>query len=363
MKVSDIQIGKKISTHLYQYEEVIEPEDFLMALRYLAVRGKKFSCNYGNHMIFYTDSNTVTRAEFDYVYEHSEGNYHHLLDCYTREDLVNRVGSAFRIVSTTTKAEIVQTILSNKNLIYRFFKKEFIEHHCTPWRSYRQERAFLTAASDPGKKLAFHKGYCTRPLSGKRFLQYWILGSRYASPDPGPDFSTGICGDCVTINLKDHDKKILKTIQQYLATQNPHNGIDLHCEHRSLETEDLNIKEIDTMDYPPGIFELTEYFGTRKGSKYKTFSHGLHQRTNHETVRKYLGTSFVIAVDSSTLYSGTAHPKELFEMLAWHLKIEYLRDKKILCKVTEQKTPETVTALWDLMTQTNWPGRFCFIEI
>jgi len=133
MKVDSIIIGKQVSKNLYHFEQDIEPEDLLKVIRFLSSRGRDHSYLYESNKIFYTKSDSITKREFEYVYKHVDKNLDYLIDRFTREDLVNRVGSAIKIICSTTKTEIVQKITKNKDFLFRFFKKDFIEKYCSKW--------------------------------------------------------------------------------------------------------------------------------------------------------------------------------------------------------------------------------------
>ena len=75
-----------------------------------------------------------------------------------------------------------------------------------------------------------------------------------------------------------------------------------------------------------------------------------------------IGRKFLITTKDNLIYTGVDFCQELFEMIAWHLKIEYMNEGQILCKVVQDETPETIIALWDLLTSNRVSGWFYFIE-
>ena len=172
MKVDKILIGKQITPHLYHFKEEISLQDLLKIIGYLAHKGRGLGYSYENHRVFYTKSSEITRQEFDYVYENIDKHLDYLLDRYTREDLANRVGSAIRIISSTTKAEIVDKVLHTQEHLYRFFCQDFIEQHCGKWREFRRSKTMLPAILDCTKSLIFPMGSKLESLSGKHFPQY-----------------------------------------------------------------------------------------------------------------------------------------------------------------------------------------------
>jgi hypothetical protein len=363
MKVDRILIGKQVTPHLYHFKEDISSQELLKAIRYMAHKGRGLGYSCDSHRIFYTTSTEITRQEFDYVYENIDKHLDYLLDRYTREDLANKVGSAIRIISSTTKAEILDKILHNNEFLYRFFRQDFIEQHCGKWREFKHGKSMLPAISDCTKSLIFPVGSKSGSLSGKHFPQYWRLGGGFGNIDMKRDLKTEIIGDNLAINLKDCDEYILQSLHRFLKLNDKDGQHTLQCESRSINAESLDIQRPEVITYPLGLFDLVEYFGIRKGSKFKTFNHGLWQRRDTETAKEYLNKRFIIAVDDGSICCGTPFPKELFELLAWHLKIEYLKDHRILCRVVEDETPETITALWDMLRSKGYRGMFCFVEI
>lgn len=363
MKVENIIIGRQVSKHLYRFKQEIQPEDLLKIIRFMVQKGRTPGYIYNNNQIFYTKSDLITKQEFEYIYKRLDKNLDYLLDKYLRDDLADRVGSVIKIISSTTKTEIVQKIIKNRDFLFRFFKQDYIEKYCSKWCEFRREKIFIPAVSDETKTLAFVLGYKCTPLSGKAYPQYWRLGNNYNNFELNRTYKTEIIGDDLTINLKDSDDVILRTMRRFVEHQGNGVELDLHCESKSITSDDLEIKRANAISYSIGIFDLVEYFGLRKGSKFKTFSEGLRQRRDPETVKMYLGRKFIITPDDCRIYSGVEFRKELFELLAWNLKIEYMNDKKILCKVVEEETQETITALWDILSDSKYTRAFCFVEI
>lgn len=363
MKVDNIIIGKQISKHLHHFEQDIQPEDLLKIIRFLACKGRELGYLYNKNQIYYTESDSITRQEFEYVYKHTDKKLDYLLDRYTRDDLVNTVGSALKIISSTTKTEMIQKIVEDKNLFFRFFKRDLIEKYCSKWREFKRQKVFMPSVSDNKEILAFALGCRCAPLSGEGYLQYWRLGDKYNSFELNRNIKTEIIGDNFTINLKDSHELILRTMYKFLERND--DGLEFHlsCESRAINTSDLEIKKADAISYTIGLFNLVEHFGMRKGSKFKTFSQGLKQKTDSEIVEQYLGKKFIIASDNHHIYCGVEYSREFFEKIAWHLKIEYLKDKKVLCTVIEEETQETITALWDILSESKYTSTFCFIEV
>jgi hypothetical protein len=363
MKVDRILIGKQVTPHLYHFKEDISPQELLKIIKYLAHKGRGLGYSCDSYRIFYTTSSEITCQEFDYAYENTDKRLDYLLNRYTREDLANRVGSAIRIISSTTKTEIVDKVLHNREYLYRFFCQDFIEQHCGKWREFKRGKTMLPAISDCAKSLIFPVGSKSESLSGKHFPQYWRLGSGFGSVDIKHDLKTEIISDNLAINHKDRDTVILQSLHRFQKLNDNNHRYTLQCESRAINAESIGIHRPEGISYPLGLFDLVEYFGSRKGSKFKTFSHGLWQRRDTETSKEYLNKRFIIAIDDGGIYCGTSFPKELFELLAWHLKIEYLKDHRILCRVVEDETPETITALWDMLRSKGHRGIFCFVEI
>lgn len=363
MKVDDIIIGKQVSKHLYHFEQDIEPEDLLKIIKFLVRKGGEPGYLYEKKKIFYTKSELITRQEFEYVYEHTDKNLDYLLDIFTRDELANKVGSAIKIISSTTKTEIVQRIIRDKNLLFGFFKEYFVGKYCSKWHEFKRQKIFLPAASDKTKNLAFTLNRNCDSLSGKHYLQYWRLGDKYNTFELNRDFKTEIIGNDLAINLKDSDEVITKSMHKFLRLNDKVTEFDLSCVYEAIDNRDLDMVKAGIINYSLGINALSEYFGLRMGSKFKTFSEGLRQRKDLETVEKYLCRKFIIASDNHDIYSGIAHNEEFFEKIAWHLKLEYLKDKRILCKVTEDETQETITAIWEMMSEHKYTGEFSLVEI
>jgi hypothetical protein len=363
MKIDNIVIGKKISKHLYQFDKTIEPVDLIKIIRFMAHRGKSLGYLYEHNEVFYTKSDDITRKEFDYVYEKLNRDLNYLLDGYTRDDLISRVGSAIKIISSTTKTEIMRKIKNDMKLLFKFFKKDYIEHYCSKWYQFKKQKIFMPAISNRSKSLVFALSSRCTFLSNKTHLQYWRLGDKYDSFDLEKDFKTGSASGCLMINLNDSDDVIIKNINKFLNEREENYEYGLRAENRSIYAEDMNLRKASGISYQLGLFDLVDYFGLRRGSKFKTFCEGLKPRQNPDIYLNCLGRRYLITTDGYNVYSGVDYPKELFEMIAWHLKIEYMKEGKILCKITEEETSETIAALWDMMSENKCRGTFCFIEI
>jgi hypothetical protein len=362
MKVDDIIIGRQVSKHLYHFEKDIGPEDLLKIIRFLAHKGREPGYLYESKRIFHTKSDLITRQEFEYVYERIEKNFDYVLSGFTRDYLVNRLGSAIKIISSTTKTEIVYKVVRDRDLLFRFFKEIFIEAYCSKWYGFKRNKTFLPAVSDQTKCLVFGFSHMDDSFSGKKYLQYWRLSGGYSSIELDRDFKTEIIGDDLTINLKDTDDIIIKNTYKFIEVHDKGTGFSLHCESMAIDTDDLEIKKAGIISYSLGIDALSAYFNLRKGSKFRTLSEGLRQRGASETVNKHLGKKFIITSDAHDIYCGIEHNREFFERIAWHLKILYLEDRKILCEVVEEEAEETITALWDILSASEHT-RFCFVEI
>lgn len=362
MKVDDIIIGKQVSKHLYQFDQNITPEDLLKIIRFLAHKGRDIGYLYESKRIFYTKIDLITKQEFEYVYERINKSFDYLLDGFTREALANKLGSTIKIISSTTKTEIIQKVIRDKDLLFRFFKDIFIGTYCTKWYEFKRNKTFLPAVSDKTKYLVFSSSHMNKSFSKKKYLQYWHLGNKYDGIELSQDFKTEIIGDNMTINLKDSDDVIIRNTYRFLRNYGKGVKFNMECESRAIDTDDLDIKKASSINYSLDLYSLVEYFGLRKGSKFRTFSEGLRQREDSETVEKYLGRKFIITSDHFDIYSGIEHNKGFFEKIARHLKIEYLKGKKILCKVIEDETEETITALWDILSESRYK-EFCFVEI
>jgi len=358
-------MGKKVSNHLYHLQQHIEPEDLLKILRFIAPQGRDLAAIYGHQPILCTNVNSITKQEFDYIYANAntEKTFESWLDGFTREEIVNRVGSAIKIISSMTKTEIIRQISRDKEILFRFFKKEFIEKYCSKWYEFKRGKEFLPAVSDNTKSLVFKTGCKYRILSASTYLQYWQL--KYGDCDLELDkfFKTGIIDDNLVINLRDSDDCIIKNIQRFIRSQAKDAEFEIEHLGRGIDEDDLELKKAETIEYSLDLSTLTEYFGLRKVSKFKTFSEGLRKRKESKAVNNYLSKRFLITSSNHDIYCGISHDKDLFEKLAWHLKIEYLKDQKILCKVTEDETQETISALWEIMTEDKRRHSFCFVEL
>ncbi|MEO0126305.1 MAG: hypothetical protein ABIL44_00975 [candidate division WOR-3 bacterium] len=362
MKIEDIYIGKKISEHIYHFHQEIEPEDLLKVIRFLASQGKRLGYDSTSRLTFYTHSDYITKDEFDYVYANTDEKLDYWLDNFTREELVSRVNSAIKIISSTTKTEIIQKILKDKDIIFRFFKKEFIEKYCSKWSEFKKGKVFLPAVSDKTRTIVFSISSKYDTLSGRDYLQYWYLGDSYPHLDSNKQIETEIIGNCMSINLKDNDGVIIKTMQRFSKKNDKNSEIGLHCIHQEISDEDLEIQKPDRINYYADLYKLASYFSVRKVSIFETLCEGLKRKIDKEKVKEFLGKKFLVVEQKENIYPGTGQTQELFEKLAWHLKIEYLKGKRILCKVVEQETQETITALWEI-TNDSYLRSFYFIEL
>jgi hypothetical protein len=177
------------------------------------------------------------------------------------------------------------------------------------------------------------------------------------------DFKTEIIGDTATINLKDHDEIILRRISKFLEKNKKDTSLDIRPVYLDIKYNDLQIGDSIEIDYGLGIDHLVGYFGMRKGSKFKTFCEGLRTRADIETVKKYLGRKFLLTTQLDDIYCGIDHDKELFEKLCWHLKIKYLKEKRIICQVVDTETTEALAALWETINDDNCRYKFSFVEL
>jgi hypothetical protein len=362
MKIDDIMIGKQVSKHLYHFDSDIEPEDLLKIMRFSAHKSRTSGYYYSNEKLFYTKIDAITKQEFEYIYDNVDKDIEGLLERFTREELISRLSSVMKITSSTTKIEIIQRARQNKNLLFDFFKKEFIREYCSDWYEFKKGKTFLTTVSDPSKNLVFTLNYERNSLSGKKYLQFWRLGNTCHDFELTRDFKTRICGDYLTINLEDSNDVIFEKMKEFLRQNSQETKLNLNCVYKKIDINDLDFKKADAIRYSLWINELSKYFGLRKGSKFKTFSEGLRQRNDTETVKNHLARRFIIASGAHDVYCGIEHDREFFERIAWHLKIEYLKDTMILCKVVEEETQETIAALWDLLNRCMYRA-FCFVEL
>jgi hypothetical protein len=362
MKVDDIMIGKQISPHLYKYDMEIIPDDLLKIIRLSARKGRKLGSVYNRPGLCFTNSSAITRKEFDIVYEQPHNQPDYLLDKYTRDDLVDKVSSDIRIISSTTKTEIIRKILSSRNLIFKHFKKDVVEKYCTNWHDFKRGKVLLPTISDPSKTLAFTFGSKPDRLSKNQYLQYWSLGKDYTEYDLTDKCKTEIIGDALIMNLQESNAVILKALHRFTQQNSNADTLHLKCLTKRIFDESLDLRKANGISYQIGLFDLMEHFGLRKGSKLKTFCEGLRQRRDSGVLPNCLGRKFLLTTKDNAIYTGVDYCKELFEMIAWHLKIEYMNEGQILCKVVQDETPETIIALWDLLTSNRGSGWFYFIE-
>jgi hypothetical protein len=360
MKLNDIYIGRKISEHLYYYNQEINPKDLLIVIRFLAEKGCDLGSLNENKQIFYITTE-VSKEEFAYVYDHCNKDSMWLENHFTRENLVNRVGQAIKIVSSTTKTEIIQKIVNDKGLLFKFFKKDFLERYCAKWTEFKRNKIFLPSIEN-AKNLAFVIGSRYRPLSGKNYLQYWGLGDDYIDKEPDRNFKTQMTGNNLLINLKDDDEVIIKNIERLLQLRGD-KEYELRCLTKDIKNKDLDIEDAKPIDYSFGMKSLFEHFRIRKNSKFNTFCEGLKGKKDNETVKRFLEKRFLISQENHDIYCGISYDKDIFEKLAWHLRIEYLGQKKIVCRVVEQETPETIAALWQILHDGRYIYRFVFVEL
>jgi len=363
MKVDNIRIGNQISENLHLFEEEIKPSDLLKIVHYAGNQGRAFGSIYDNNKLFYANSEKITRQEFDLIHEKQSHDINIWLNKYTREDLINKLNPVMKIVSSTTKEDIINRVVRDRNIIFDHFKKDFVEKYSGKWSNFKSHKVLLPAVSDETKKLIFCLGSKPKPLSGRNYPQYWCLGGSYHSAELTRDFKTEIIGDTATINLKDKDEIILRKISKFLEKNKKDTNLDIRPVYLDIKDNDLQIGDSIEIDYGLGIDHLVGYFGIRKGSKFKTFCEGLKARTDAETVKKYLGTKFLLTTQLDDIYCGIDHDKELFEKLCWHLKIEFLKEKRFVCRVVEPETSETLAALWEILNGDRCWYKFSFVEL
>jgi hypothetical protein len=363
MKVDNIRIGSPVSENLHLYEEEIRPSDLLKILRFISKQGRTLGSIYEKNQLFYTDSERITRQEFGIIYEKQARDLKFWLDNFTREDFVNKLSSVMKIVSSTTKDEIINRIVRDKEIIFNHFKKEFVEKYSGKWSGFKSHKVLLPAASDETKKLIFNLGSKQKPLSGKNYQQYWHLGEGYDSTELTRDLRTEIIGDAVTINLKDNDEIILRKMNRFPEKNKNSASLNISPIHLDIKDNDLHIGDCMEIEYGQGINNLAGYFNVRKNSKFKTFCEGLRTRAEAKTVKKYLERKFLLATQLDDIYCGIDHDKELFEKLCWHLKIEYMREDRIICRVVETETSEALAALWEIINGDKRQYKFSFVEL
>ncbi len=361
MRVEYIFIYKQITENLHLLEEEIEPRDLLKIMRYVASQGRTISSIYENKRLFYGNGERITKPEFDLIYEKKARDVHTWFNRFTREDFINRLGSTMKIVSSTTKEEIIKRIATNKDVIFNHFKIEFLERYSAKWREFKRCKILLPPDSDETKKLTFLLNSRHLPVSGKNYLQYWCLGDDYRGIELTRDFKTGIFSNSLTVNLKDNDEAILRWMEKFAEGKD--SCFEIRPIYLDVTHDDLQIKDSVEIAYGLGIYHLVDYFGMRKGSKFKTFSEGLRMKADSETIKKLLDRKFLIVTEINKVYCGIEQDKELFEKLCWHLKIEYLKDKRIICRVVENETFETLAALWELINGEKYTTKFSFIEL
>jgi len=363
MKVDYIRIGRQISDNLQLFDEEIKPCDLLKILRFAAKQGRTLDSIYEKNQLFYNNSERITRQEFEIIHEKQAHDINCWLDKYTREDFLNKIRSVMKIVSSTTKEEIINRIVRDKDIIFNHFKKDFVERYSGKWPEFRKHKILLPADSDETRKLMFCLGSKQKPLSSINYPQFWCLGGSYHSAELTRDFKTEIIGDAVTINLKDKDEIILRKISKLLEKNKKDTSLDIRPVYLDIKDNDLQIGDSIEIDYGLGIDHLVGYFGMRKGSKFKTFCEGLKTRADTDTVKKCLGTKFLLTTQLDDIYCGVDHDKELFEKLCWHLKIEFLKEKRIICRVVEPETSETLAVLWETINGDNCRYKFSFVEL
>ncbi len=363
MKVDDIRIGNQISENLHLFEEEIKSSDLLTIVRYAGSQGHELGSIYDSNQLFYTNSEKISRQEFDLIHEKQSRDVNSWLNSYTREELVNRLGSAMKIVSSTTKEEIISHVVRDRDIIFNHFKKDFVEKYSGKWSSFKSHKVLLPAASDKTKKLIFCLGSKQKPLSGKNYQQYWCLGESYHTIDIIRDFKTETIGNTFTLNLKENDDLILRRMNRFLDKYKKDSSLEIHPVSLNIKDDDLQITDSIDIDYGLGIYHLVDYFGFRKGSRFKTLCEGLKNRANPEAVKHYLDRKFLVTTHGSAIYCGIAHDRDLFEKICWHLKIEYLKEKRIVCKVVEQETSETLAILWEIINGDRCWYKFHLIEL
>ena len=96
------------------------------------------------------------------------------------------------------------------------------------------------------------------------------------------------------------------------------------------------------------VYKLSEYFARRRGSKFETFSSGLKETANKDLMKKYLGGRFLLSTLDEKVFIGKSLDKDTFEALASHLKLEYIEKGKIISRVDNRVTTETISALWEI---------------
>ena len=362
MKVDNIFIKKRISDNLYYMETDIEPEDLLSILRYASHKGQSLGYLYDKNLIIYKNSESTTKNDFNFVLEKCGKDLSSWLDRFTREELVERVGSKIKIISSTTKTEIIHDIIRKKEILYQSFKKEFVEQHCSKWSEFRKSKIFLPAVSVKERTLVFALGSKESPLSGRHYRQFWRLGDRYNHIPLDENFTTEIVKDSLAINLRDADQVILKKMKNYLDPKSKKDELDVDDLKNEIKDNDLEVKDAAGFGYSSDIRALAEYFGRRRGSKFKTVCEGLRQRQDFEIVKDHLDKKFLIAAVNHSVYSGIVHEKEFFEKICLHLKIEYMKEKRMLCRMVEEETSETITALWEALGGL-FGNQICLIEL
>jgi len=363
MKVAEIKTAKKISEHLYQIGQDIEPEDLLRIIRILSGKGKELGNYYyhGESKFYFTEVAGITRKEFNQILNTTREIYPSLEDIiddnFTREQLIDQLSPIVKVKRSTTKRELLYKAL-DEEILYELFKELIVGKKCQEWEEYIDGKILIPSLDKEFQIIFSEKSPWKKPVSNKSFTQFWILWRNSKSHMEIEDYHTKQYGDSLFLNMKDNDEVLIRSIKEVARGQSKtkdDSEFQLDIREKEVSHTDIGLAENEGIKYENDIDKLTQYFGKRRGSKFETFSSGLKEMANNKLIKKLLEKKFLISAYnySEDTFIGRPLDKPTFEGIASHLRLEYMEGKNIICKVQEKETPEVISAIWEMSGEYN----------
>ncbi len=353
MKIEGIKTVKKISEHLYQIGKDIKAEELLNVIRILSSKGKQLGSDYhyGRNRLYYTEPSEITKDEFHKILTITRESFpsiDNVLDNrFTRDQLMDELAPFVKVKSSTTKGELIEKALKEE-ILFQLFKELIVKEKCGEWKNYVEGKILIPSLDKEFQIIFSGTSSWRKSLSNNSFTQFWTLRKNSVSLPEIRDYSSRKYDDSLFLNMKDIDEVLLRLIRRLEQEQKEKEELELNIWQKELSHKDIGITEAEIIRYKNDIDKLSEYFGRRRGSKFETFSSGLKEMANKDIVKKHLGGRFLLSTLDEKVFIGKSLDKDTFEVLASHLKLEYIEEGKIISKVDKRETTETISALWEI---------------
>lgn len=353
MKIEGIKTAKKISEHLYQMGKEILPEDLLRIIRILSSKGKQLGgdYHYGRNELYYTEPSEITKDEFHKILtitKESSPSIDNVLDNrFTRDQLMDELAPFVKVKSSTRKGELIEKAL-REEILFQLFKELIVKEKCREWKNYVEGKIKVPSSDEEMQFVFSATAPYRKSLSNHSFTQFWTLRRNSVPLPEVRDYSSREYDDILFLNMKDKDELLLKLTRKLEQEESQEEELELNIWQKELSHKDIGVAEAEVIRYENNIDKLSEYFGRRRGSKFETFSSGLKEMADKKLIEELLGKEFLISEYDESIFIGKSFDKATFEAIASHLKLEYMEEKSIICKVEEKETSEVISAIWEM---------------